>query len=221
MSDEQELKETIEKMQGFWQKFQTPFLIVIAVIVIGGGGWYGYREYVLKPKEEKAAEALYKAQLYFGADSSRLVLSGDGQSKGALYVISSFGGTKAANLAKYYAGVSYLHLGEFANAVKYLKDFSTDAQQIQLLAYGNLGDAYSELNKKEDAVNSYKKAASTFEKDEANSAEYLFRAALLEETSGKNKEALELYKELKEKFPRTEKGFQADKYIFRLSIEKN
>jgi len=221
MSDEQELKETIEKMQGFWQKFQTPFLIVVAVIVIGGGGWYGYREYVLKPKEEKASDALYRAQVYFGVDSSRLVLNGDGQSKGALYVINSFSGTKAANLAKFYAGVSYLHLGEFANAVKYLKDFSTDADQIQLLAYGNLGDAYSELNKKDDAVTYYKKAASTFEKDESNSAEYLFRAALLEETAGKNKEALELYKELKEKFPRTEKGFQADKYIYRLSIEKN
>ena len=221
MSDEQELKETIAKVQGFWQKFQTPFLIVLAVIVIGGGGWYGYKEYIAKPKEEKAADALYKAQLYFGVDSSRLVLNGDGQAKGVLYVINSYSGTKAANLAKYYAGVSYLHLGEFDNAVKYLKDFSTDAKQIQLLAYGNLGDAYSELNKKEEAVNSYKKAASVFETDENNSAEYLFRAALLEETAGKTKDALELYKELKEKFPRTEKGYQADKYIYRLSIEKD
>jgi TolA-binding protein len=57
--------------------------------------------------------------------------------------------------------------------------------------------------------------------DQSNSSEYLFRAALLEETSGKTKEALELYKKLKEKFPKTEKGFQADKYINRLSIEKN
>ena len=221
MSEEQELNETIAKVQGFWQKFQTPFLIVLAVIVLGGGGWYAYNEYVAKPKEEKAADALYKAQLYFGVDSSRLVLNGDGQAKGVLYVINSFSGTKAANLAKFYAGVSYLHLGEFQNAVKYLKDFSTDAKQIQLLAYGNLGDAYSELNKKEDAVDSYKKAASIFETDENNSAEYLFRAALLSETAGKTKDALELYKELKEKFPRTEKGYQADKYIYRLSIEKD
>jgi hypothetical protein len=43
----------------------------------------------------------------------------------------------------------------------------------------------------------------------------------LQETSGKTKEALELYKELKEKFPKTEKGYQADKYINRLSIEKD
>jgi tetratricopeptide (TPR) repeat protein len=220
--DEQlELDQTIAKVQGFWQKFQNPLLIAIAVIVIGGGGWYGYQEYVVKPKEDKAADALYRAQLYFSVDSSRLVLNGDGQSRGALYVINNFSGTKAANLAKYYAGISYLHLGEFANAVKYLKDFSTDAKQIQLLAYGNLGDAYSELNKKEDALASYKKAATAFETDESNSAEYLFRAALLEETSGKTKEAIELYKELKDKFPKTEKGYQADKYIYRLTVEKN
>lgn len=220
--DEQlELDQKIAKMQSFWQRFQNPLLIAVAVIVIGGGGWYGYQEYVVKPKEDKASDALYRAQLYFSVDSSRLVLNGDGQAKGALYVINSFSGTKAANLAKFYAGVSYLHLGEFANAVKYLKDFSTDAKQIQLLAYGNLGDAYSELNKKEEAIENYKKAATTFEKDESGSSEYLFRAALLSETSGKTKEAIDLYKELKDKYPKTEKGYQADKYIYRLTIEKN
>lgn len=150
-----------------------------------------------------------------------LVLNGDGQNKGALYVIKNYGGTKAANLAHYYAGVSYLKLGDFNNAVKYLKDFSTDAKQIQLLALGCLGDAYAELNKKEEAIQAYKKAAATFEEDENNSSEYLFRAALLSETTGKTKEALSLYKELKEQFPKTEKGFQADKYINRLSLEKN
>ncbi len=217
----EEMNDTLLKMQGFWQKFQKPVLIIVAAVVIIGGGWYGYNEYIQKPKEEKASDIMFNAQKYFSMDSSNLVLNGDGQNKGVLYVINNFGGTKAANLAKYYAGVSYLKLGDFNNAVKFLKDFSTDAKQIQLMAYGCLGDAYSELNKKDEAVENYKKAAATFEKDEANSAEYLFRAALLLETSGKTKEALDLYKDIKEKFPKTEKGFQADKYIYRLSIEKN
>lgn len=217
----EETSRALVKAQGFWQKFQKPVLIVVAAIVIVLGGWFGYNEYILKPKEEKASDALFKAQQYFAMDSSNLVLNGDGQSKGVLYVLKNYSGTKAANLCNYYAGVSYLKLGDFNNAVKYLKDFTTDAKQVQLMAYGCLGDAYAELNKKEEAVESYKKAAHTFEKDESNSAEYLFRAALLQETTGKTKEALELYKELKEKFPRTEKGFQADKYIYRLSIEKN
>jgi tetratricopeptide (TPR) repeat protein len=216
-----ETNQAFDKVQGFWQKFQKPVLIVVAVLVIGIGGYYGYNEYILKPKEEKAADALFKAQQYFNMDSSNLVLNGDGQSRGVLYIMKTYGGTKAANLCNYYAGVSYLKLGDYNNAVKYLKDFSTDSKQIQLMAYGCLGDAYSELNKKDDAVASYKKAATAFEIDESNSAEYLFRAALLEETNGKTKEALELYKEIKEKFPKTEKGFQADKYIYRLSVEKN
>jgi TolA-binding protein len=90
-----------------------------------------------------------------------------------------------------------------------------------MMAYGCLGDAYSELKKNNDAIDAYKKAASAFEKDDINSSEYLYRAALLSEVSGKNKEALELYKELKEKYPATEKGAQADKYIYRISIEPN
>ena len=209
------------KLLHFWQKNQkTIYTLAIALIIIGGG-WFGYTTYIIKPKEDKAADAIAQVQLYFRVDSSNLVLNGDGQNKGALYIINNYGGTKTANLAKFYAGVSYLHLGDFNNAVKYLKDFSTSAKQIQLLALGNLGDAYAELNQKDDAIATYKKAGTIFENDEANSAEYLFRAALLSETIGKTKEALEIYKDLKTKYPKTDKGFQADKYIYRLSVEKN
>lgn len=217
----EEKNETLVRVQGFWDRFQKPVLIVLTLLIVVIGGWYGYKEYILKPKEDKAADALFKAQQYFNLDSSNLVLNGDGQNKGVLYVINTYGGTRAGNLARYYAGLSYLKLGDYNNAVKYLKDFSTDAKQIQLLAYGCLGDAYSELKNNSEAIANYKKAAGTFEKDEANSAEYLFRAALLEEASGKPAEALALYKEVKEKFPKTDKGFMVDKYIYRLSVEKN
>jgi tetratricopeptide (TPR) repeat protein len=225
MSDKHELSsehhESLARIQTTWQRIQKPVLIAVAAIVIIGGGWYIYQQYIVKPKEEKASEVLFKAQEYFAKDSLNYVLNGDGQTKGVLYVMNNYGGTKAANLAHYYAGVSYLKLGDFSNAVKYLKDFSTNARQIQLMAYGCLGDAYAEQNKKDEAIDAYKKAAAAFESDESNSAEYLFRAALLSETSGKTKEALDLYKQLKDKFPRTDKGFQADKYIYRLSIDKN
>jgi tetratricopeptide (TPR) repeat protein len=216
-----DMNETLQKAETTWKKIQKPVLGTVVAVLVIVGGWLGYQEFIMKPKEEKAAEALYKAEQYFGIDSSNLVLNGDGQSKGVLNIISNYSGTKAANLAHYYAGVSYLKLGQFDKAVTHLKDFSTDAKQVQLLATGCLGDAYAELNKKEDAIAAYKKAANTFDKDENNSSEFLFRAALLSETTGKTKEALDMYKELKMKFPKTDKGFQADKYIYRLSIEKN
>ncbi len=163
---------------------------------------------------------MYNAENYFRHDSLKLALNGDNANhKGFVYIIKNYDGTKAGNLAKYYAGICYLRTGDFANAAKYLADFSTSAKQVQMMAYGALGDAYSELNKKDDAVTSYKKAAETFESDELNASEYLFRAALLSETMGKNKEAVDLYKEVKTKFPNTQRGRDADKYIYRLSIE--
>lgn len=214
-------KDILLQAQGIWQKYSKHITIVLAAVLVISGGWYAYGEFIVKPKEEKASDALYKAQEYFAQDSSRLVLNGDGINKGVLYIIKNYSGTKAANLAGYYAGISYLKLGDFNNAVRYLKDFSTTAKQIQMAAYGALADAYSELGKKEEAIGFYKKAGITFEKDDFASSEYLFRAALLSETMGKTKDALELYKKIKAKYPGTDKGLQADKYIYRLSIEKN
>ena len=215
--------DTLLKMESFWQKYSKQLLIGLAVIIIAIGGWYGYQSFVVQPKEDEAANIIFKAEADFRQDSLVRALKGNSEtrSKGFLYVINNFSGTKAGNLAKYYAGICYLKTGDFNNAVKYLADFNTDAKQIQMMAYGALGDAYGELGKNDDAVASYKKAAATFDADQLNASEYLFRAGLKLETMGKNKEAVEVYKELKEKFPQTEKGYQADKYIYRLSIEPN
>ncbi len=215
-----ETNDALSQAQNFWQKYGKAFAIGFGAAVLAFTGVYAYKEYIAKPKEEKAADAIFKTQQYFAADSSKLVLDGDGVNKGALYVIKNFSGTKAANLAHFYAGISYLKLGDFAKAIEHLKDFSTDAKQIQMVAYGALADAYAESGKKDDAVEYYSKAGKTFEADEANSAVYLFRAGLLSETLNKNKEALEFYKELKAKFPKTQEASQVDKYINRISVEK-
>jgi|SRR3954454_21710299 TolA-binding protein len=209
------------RIEAFLKKYQKAILIVVGAVVVIVGGWYAYQNMVVEPKEEQAADAIYKAEANFAQDSLKAALNGVGTTRGFLYIINNYGGTKSGNLAKYYAGVCYLRTGDFNNAVKYLKDFSTDAKQIQMMAYGCLGDAYSELNKNDDAVNYYKKAAETFDKDEANASEYLFRAGLKLELMGKTKDAVDIYKQLKEKFPQSPRAMQADKYIYRLSIEPN
>jgi len=213
--------DVVVKAKNFWTQYQKPLLTIIIVLVVIIAGWFGYKNYVVAPKEAEAQEAMWKAEEYFRLDSLNLALNGDKFNRGFVYIINNYGSTNAGNLAKYYAGICYLRTGNFNKAVDNLKDFSTPAKQIQMMAYGALGDAYSELNKNDDAVNYYKKAANEFTDDVTMSSEYLFRAALKLETLGKNSEALDLYKELKEKYPNTEKGFSADKYIYRLSIVSN
>jgi tetratricopeptide (TPR) repeat protein len=215
-------KDKLMQVQGFFQKNQRPILVVLFAIVIGVGGVFAYNKFIKQPKEEQASEASYKMQQYFGMDSSNLVLNGDGTNKGALSIIKNYDGTKAADLARFYAGISYLKLKDFNNAIKYLKEFSTDSKPTQMLAYTNLGHAYAEAGKKDDAVESYKKAGNTFVDDENGSAENLALAAGLLQTMNKNKEALELYKEIKSKYPNATKAAEADKNIYKLSTsEKN
>ncbi len=213
--------DVVLKAKTFWSQYQKPVVTILVVAVAIIGGWLAYKNYVVAPKEEEAQNAMWKAEQYFRQDSLNLALNGDKFNRGFAYIINNYGSTKAGNLARYYAGVCYLRTGNFNKAVDNLKDFSTSAKQIQMMAYGALGDAYSELNKNDDAVAYYKKAANEFPSDETMSSEYLFRAALKLETLGKNSDALDLYKELKEKYPNTQRGFSADKYIYRLSIVPN
>ena len=198
------------------QKQITAFLVVL---VLALGGYFGYMELYQKPREVKAADAMFTAENYFYQDSSNLVLNGDATNKGVLYIIKNFSGTKAANLAKYYAGVSYFKIGDFNKSIEFLKDFSTDATQVQAIAYGTLGDAYSELKKNSEALDYYKKAAAHTPEDEVISAEYLYRAAQLQETLGKTDEAVAIYKDIKAKYPKTEIGLNVDKFIFKLKVQ--
>jgi tetratricopeptide (TPR) repeat protein len=219
----QEVKndDVVIKAKSFFTQYQKPLLTILIVLIVLVGGWFGYQNFIVAPKQEEAENTMWKAEQYFREDSLQLALNGDKFNRGFTYVINNYGSTKAGNLAKYYAGVCYLRLGNFNKAVDNLKDFSTSAKQIQMMAYGALADAYSELNKNDEAVDNYKKAANEFTDDATMSSEYLFRAALKLEVLGKNTEALELYKQLKEKYPTTERGFSADKYIYRLSIIPN
>lgn len=213
-------KNVVAEVEQFWNKYGKLAGYIIGVIVIIIVGFLGYKNFIQEPNEKKAMEAMYHAEEYYRMDSVKLALNGDNINAGFVKIVTKYGGTKAANLASFYAGSCYLKLGDYNNAVKYLKDFSTSAQQLQARAYGLLGDAYSDQNKKEDAVDEYKKAGTFFEKDEVLSPEYLFRAGYLYESIGKTKEAIEMYQAIKDKYPTTQRGADIDKYLARLGVVK-
>ena len=211
-------EEFISKAQDFWTRYQKQITVVLAVVVLAVGGWYAYRNFIAKPKSEKALDVMFKAEEYYRMDSLQKALHGDGINWGFVRVIKEYGGTGVGELARFYAGDCYLRTGDFNNAVKQLKAFSTSQKQVQARAYKLLGDAYSELGQNDDAISSYKKAANHFPEDLHNSAEYLFFAASLAEKAGKNSEAIELYKEVKDKFPGTVAANESDKFLAKLGV---
>jgi TolA-binding protein len=222
-----ETNEAVTKARDFWQQFSKPIIYAGTAIILLGGGWYAYKNFVQLPNEQKAAEMIFPAEKLFGKmtqtgfnkDSINLVLNGgNGIATGMLKIANSYGGTAAGKRAHYIAGACYLHSKDFNNAIKHLKEFSTSATQVQAAAYLMLGDAHAELKKNDDAFDYYKKAATLNSKDEFITPEALFKSALFAEHTGKTKEAIEFFKKIKESYPKNSHAADADKYLARLGV---
>ena len=214
----EEEKNPLAEIENVWERYGKQASYVLLAIIVIAGGYLAYRNFVAEPKEKAATEAMFHAEEYYRMDSTRLALSGDNINAGFLKIISKYSGTKAANLASFYAGSCYLKIGDFNNAVKYLKDFSTSDKLVQERAYGLLADALSEQNQKEAAAEQYKKAGTYFEKEELLSPEYLFRSGYLYESMGKTQDAIAMYKLIKDKYPTSQRGADIDKYLARLGV---
>lgn len=212
----------IRRSQDFWSKNSKMILIALAVIVVAIGGTYAYRNFVKLPAEASADEAIWRAQDNFKKDSFQLALTGNNTkaNPGFLKVIKNNSGTKAGNLAKMYAGLCYLQLGDFNNAIKYLEDFSTSDKELKLLKSGALGDAYAEAGKFDKAIENYKAASTMNESDEFASAENLYKLGSLYDKTGKSKEAIEAFTNLREKYPTSRYSFEVVKYLGKLGETK-
>lgn len=217
----QELDEqvVIAKAKDFWAKNGKWTTIVSVLVILIAGGWYGYQKFVKAPKEAKAEEVMFKAEEYFRVDSVNKALNGDGQYWGFLKVIDKYGGTKAGNRAKFFAGSCFLKINENEKAIKYLKDFSSSSKPAQARAYKLMADAYADLGKNKEALEYYQKAAHHFEDEKNFAADCLFMAAYLAQKNMNDaKTATTLYKEIKEKFPQTQAGMDADNYLAQMGV---
>lgn len=225
--------ETAPVRRDFFTTYSKPLIYAGAAIIILIAGWFAYKYLIKLPKEGKANEAVFAAEgLFdkmgingFNKDSVSIVLNGgnlDGNKvTGLLKVISAYGGTHAANRATYMVGASYLHIGEFDKAIKYLKEFDAHgAHQTEIKANMMIGHAYAEKKQTAEALSWYKKAASVNEEDEAFTADALITAAAYAEFTNNTKEAIELYKKARDKYqayPSVQNG-EVAKRLARLGV---
>jgi tetratricopeptide (TPR) repeat protein len=161
---------------------------------------------------------MFGAQQYFEKDSFKLALKGDGNNPGFLTVIDEFGGTKAGNLAHYYAGICYLKTGQFQQAIDNLESFSADDEFVAPIALGATGDCYMELGKTDQAIDYYNKASKKSE-NEMTTPLYLMKAGIASEIKGDFKTALENYNTIKEKYKKSQQATEIDKYIARAELK--
>lgn len=210
-----DLSQAKQQANNYFEKNQKMIFGIIGGLVVIIGGWFVYTNLIMAPKEEKAVSQMWMAQFQFEQDSFQVALENPGGGhSGFLTIIKDFGGTDAANLAKYYAGICYLNLGNFDAALTHLNDYKAGGVIGPVMKYGALGDTYSELNQMDKAMDSYKKAAGATEND-LLTPYYMKKLALLHETQNEYPKAVEIYREIKSKFPNSNESLSIDKYIAR------
>jgi tetratricopeptide (TPR) repeat protein len=185
---------------------------IVALILL----YFGYQNFYLAPRAEKAGNEMFRAEEYAAIDSlADKAIKGDGSYPGFEKIAAEYSSTKSANIANAYLGGLYLQKGEFQKAVDALGNYSsTGSPIIDPLVLGMLGDAYSELKEYDQAVTYYKKAA----EKAANSFTtplFLKKLGLVYEEQKEYDSALEAYQRIKSEYPYSGEASTVDTYIAR------
>ncbi len=205
------VEEALSKTELWIENNQkTLWIIFIAVLVIAFG-IYGVSRYN-KKRNENASAQIFKAQQYFESEQFENALNGDGNNVGFLDIIDDYGSTKTGKLAAYYAGISYMKLGNYEEALNYLKKYNNNDQVLSAMALGAMGDCYMELNDLQNAATYYGKAAAKNAND-FTSPMFLMKQGLTYEILNDYAKALNVYQTLKNEYPSSSEAFEVSKNI--------
>lgn len=213
------LANTTHKVEDFYTKNKKNINTGILVLVVAVAGYFGLKQFYFEPREQEAQVEIFKAQQMFDVDSFNMALKGNGTFKGFADIASEYSGTKAGNLAHYYAGICMLRTGDYAGAVDMLEGFSSDNALVGPLAAGLLGDAYVESGEIEKGAKQYLKAA-RMSKNKLTSPVFFKKAGIAFEELKNYSDAVEAYNSIKNDYPDAQEATDIDKYIARASSLK-
>lgn len=210
------VEETLTRTEQFLEKNWKSITYGLAVIaVLVGIVWLVNRR--INSRAEEALSQMYVAEDYLSKDSLNLALYGDGNYMGFIDIADEYKMTGPGNMANYAAGVCFLWMGQYEDAIDYLERYKKKDRTISIEALGGIGDAYVELGEIDRGINSYLKAAN-YSKNSFFSPHYLMKAAQLYDLEGRYEEAMELYERIKKEFPESTEGRDIEKYISRVKV---
>ena len=157
------VEDALTQSEAFLIKYKNAIIGGVVAVIIIVAGFIMYKNLYAEPREEKAQAALFKGQEYFEQDAFEQALNGDSIGyTGFLKVADDYSGTKAANLAKAYAGIAgncYAQLGPLDKAAYTLLSAADKADNNTLspIFLIQAGEILVKQGKYDDAVNAYTK----------------------------------------------------------------
>ena len=214
------VEDALTQSEAFLIKYKNAIIGGVVAVIIIVAGFIMYKNLYAEPREEKAQAALFKGQEYFEQDAYEQALNGDSIGfVGFLKVADDFSGTKAANLAKAYAGICYAQLGKYEEAVKMLDSFNGKDQMVAPAILGAAGNYYAQLGQLDKAASTLMSAADKADNNTLSPI-FLMQAGEILVKQGKYDDAVDAYNKIKDKYFQSYQAMDIDKYIEQAKLMK-
>ena len=201
MEQEAEKENFVTRALAFFNKYQNIIYgVIIGLLVIACAVIAFDRFYIQKKNAEASAQIVRPISLFMLGDTTslNLALEGDDENDGFLTIANGYKLTSTANTAKYYAGLTYLKLGQKDEAMDYLKKFKKKEDVLWYACQMTIGDLYDDQGDESNAIKYYKKASKS--KDPLFTPTALFKLGQMYERQENWDEALKAYKEIENRF---------------------
>ena len=214
------VEDALTQSEAFLIKYKNAIIGSVVAVIIIVAGFIMYKNLYAEPREEKAQAALFKGQEYFEQDAYEQALNGDSIGyTGFLKVADDYSGTKAANLAKAYAGICYAQLGKYEEAVKMLDSFNGKDQMVAPAILGAAGNCYAQLGQLDKAASTLLSAADKADNNTLSPI-FLIQAGEILVKQGKYDDAVNAYTKIKDKYFQSYQAMDIDKYIEQAKLMK-
>lgn len=217
---EQVIENSLGRFELYLEHNGKKLLLILLAIIVVVGGYFSYKYLYLTPRTEQASSAMFAAQNQFERDSFALALTGNASFDGFLTISTEYSNTPQGNIANHYAGICYLYIGEYQNAIDAFKSYDADKDNAigSILTAQNLGltgDASVELGYLEQGVKYYEQAAE-YSDNTDNAPTYLKKAGMVNEELGNLEKALGQYEDIRNNYPRSIQARDISKFIARV-----
>ena len=146
------LDDTANKSEEWIEKNSKPLfygLVAVAALILV---YLAYNKFIAEPTQQEASNELAypralfdEASTFAGAKADSIynlaLIGGVNGKYGFIDIADQFSGTKAGNLANYYAGISYLKIKKYEEAIEYLSNLRQigrwSAEMILLFTFNN------------------------------------------------------------------------------------
>ena len=214
------VEDALTQSEAFLIKYKNAIIGGVVAVIIIVAGFIMYKNLYAEPREEKAQAALFKGQEYFEQDAFEQALNGDSIGyTGFLKVADDYSGTKAANLAKAYAGICYAQLSKYEEAVKMLDSFNGKDQMVAPAILGAAGNCYAQLGQLDKAASTLLSAADKADNNTLSPI-FLIQAGEILVKQGKYDDAVNAYTKIKDKYFQSYQAMDIDKYIEQAKLMK-